>query len=174
MPYNVTVATGMARRMYVLRGGVLARDCIARTLRIDVPVTPNTVTSCSGKSLLWLGPEEWLLNVPEGEEDPLAGGYSPIECEETAVIVDVSDHYTVISIGGSESVDVLSQACGIDLAPESFSSGQCARCAFARTTGILRPLDDRGGYELIIESSYAKYAEQWLTRAIGKGPTVPA
>ena len=112
--------------------------------------------------------------MPEGEEDPLAGGYSPIECEETAVIVDVSDHYTVISIGGSESVDVLSQACGIDLAPESFSPGQCARCAFARTTGILRPLDDRGGYELIIESSYAKYAEQWLTRAIGKGPTVPA
>ena len=81
MPYNVTVATGMARRMYVLRGGVLARDCIARTLRIDVPVTPNTVTSCSGKSLLWLGPEEWLLNVPEGEEDPLAGGYSPIEAK---------------------------------------------------------------------------------------------
>ena len=69
MPYNVTVATGMARRMYVLRGGVLARDCIARTLRIDVPVTPNTVTSCSGKSLLWLGPEEWVLHVPEGAED---------------------------------------------------------------------------------------------------------
>ena len=171
MPYNVTVATGMARRMYVLRGGVFARDCIARTLRIDVPVTPNTVTSCSGKSLLWLGPEEWLLNVPEGEDDPLDGGFSPNDCEETAVVVDVSDHYSVIRIHGSETVDVLAQACGIDLVPESFAPGQCARCSFARTTGIVRPLDDRGGYEVIIESSYAQYAEQWLTNAIGMSPS---
>ena len=171
MPYNVTVATGMARRMYVLRGGVLARDCIARTLRIDVPVTPNTVTSCSGKSLLWLGPEEWLLNVPEGEDDPLDGGFSPNDCEETAVVVDVSDHYSVIRIHGSETVDVLAQACGIDLVPESFAPGQCARCSFARTTGIVRPLDDRGGYEVIIESSYAQYAEQWLINAIGMSPS---
>ena len=171
MAYDVTVETGAPRRMYVLRGEALAQECFGKILRMDVPLAANTVTFGGAKSLLWLGPEEWLLNVPEGEDDPLDGGFSPNECEETAVVVDVSDHYSVIRIHGSETVDVLAQACGIDLVPESFAPGQCARCSFARTTGIVRPLEDRGGYEVIIESSYAQYAEQWLTNAIGMSPS---
>ncbi|MDK2755027.1 MAG: hypothetical protein KYX61_14390, partial [Gammaproteobacteria bacterium] len=58
-------------------------------------------------------------------------------------------------------------ACGIDIHPQEFSIGQCCRCAFARTTAIVRPLDSQGTYELILESSYVEYAEHWLSRAIG-------
>jgi heterotetrameric sarcosine oxidase gamma subunit len=108
-----------------------------------------------------------LLIVPESDEDRIACELSYDSTDGRSAAIIVSDHYSVITLQGSETAEVLAQACGIDLHPQEFSIGQCCRCAFARTTAIVRPLDSQGAYDLIVESSYAQYAEHWLSRAIG-------
>ena len=52
-----------------LRGDV--RDlaftsAVAAVLGVAPPDAPNTVTASGELSLLWLGPDEWLVTAPEG------------------------------------------------------------------------------------------------------------
>lgn len=153
--------------MLILKGDRIAQNRFSEVLGMDIPLIANTATVHDTYSVLWLGPEEWLLIVPEGDEDHIASELSYDTVDGGAVAIIVSDHYGIITIQGSETAEVLAQACGIDMHPQEFSIGQCCRCAFARTTAIVRPLDSQGTYELIVESSYAQYAEDWLSRAIG-------
>ena len=167
MTYDVTVNNQMSHGLLVLKGGPAAQEQFSKVLGMNVPCIPNTVTVGNDKSLLWLGPEEWLLIVSDSEEERIASELSFSAVIESMVAIVVSDHYSVITIQGSETVDVLAQACSIDLHPKKFSTGQCCRCAFARTTAIVRPLDSQGTYELIVESSYEQYTKDWLKKAIG-------
>ena len=167
MPYDVTFEKLTPCGMLMLKGDRIAQDRFSEVLGMDIPRVPNTATVHDTYSVLWLGPEEWLLIVPESDEDLIASELSHDGADDWAVAIIVSDHYSIITIQGSETAEVLAQACGIDTHPQKFSIGQCCRCAFARTTAIVRPLDSRGAYELIFESSFLRYAEHWLSRAIG-------
>ena len=167
MPYDVTIKRPTPCGMLMLKGDRIAQDRFSEVLGMDIPRISNTATVHDTYSVLWLGPAEWLLIVPESDEDRIASELSYDAVNDWAVAIIVSDHYSIITIQGSETTEVLAQACGIDIHPQKFSIGQCCRCAFARTTAIVRPLDSQGTYELILESSYVQYAEHWLSRAIG-------
>ena len=167
MPYDVTVKRPIPGGMLMLKGDRIAQDRFSEVLGMDIPRVPNTVTVHDTYSVLWLGPEEWLLIVPESDEVRIASELSHDGADGWEAAIIVSDHYSIITIHGSETADVLAQACGIDTHPQKFSIGQCCRCAFARTTAIVRPLDSQGTYELIVESSYVQYAKDWLKKAIG-------
>jgi len=167
MPYDVTFEKLTPCGMLMLKGDRIAQDRFSEVLGMDIPRISNTATVHDTYSVLWLGPAEWLLIVPESDEVLIASELSHDGADDWAVAIIVSDHYSIITIQGSETAEVLAQACGIDTHPQKFSIGQCCRCAFARTTAIVRPLDSRGAYELILESSFVRYAEHWLSRAIG-------
>ena len=167
MPYDVTFEKPTPCGMLMLKGDRIAQDRFSEVLGMDIPRVPNTTTVHDTYSVLWLGPEEWLLIVPESDEVRIASELSHDGADGWEAAIIVSDHYSIITIQGSETAQVLAQACGIDTHPQKFSIGQCCRCAFARTTAIVRPLDSRGAYELILESSFVRYAEHWLSRAIG-------
>ena len=167
MPYDVTIKRPTPCGMLMLKGDRIAQDRFSEVLGMDIPRISNTATVHDTYSVLWLGPAEWLLIVPESDEDRIASELSYDAADDWGVAIIVSDHYSIITIQGSETTEVLAQACGIDIHPQEFSIGQCCRCAFARTTAIVRPLDSQGTYELILESSYVQYAEHWLSRAIG-------
>ena len=167
MSYDVTFEKPTPCGMLMLKGDRIAQDRFSEVLGMDIPRISNTATVHDTYSVLWLGPEEWLLIVPESDEVRIASELSHDGADGWAVAIIVSDHYSIITIQGSETVDVLAQACSIDLHPKKFSTGQCCRCAFARTTAIVRPLDSQGTYELIVESSYEQYAKDWLKKAIG-------
>ena len=167
MPYDVTIKRPTPCGMLMLKGDRIAQDRFSEVLGMDIPRISNTATVRDTYSVLWLGPAEWLLIVPESDEARIASELSYDAADDWAVAIIVSDHYSIITIQGSETTEVLVQACGIDIHTQEFSIGQCCRCAFARTTAIVRPLDSQGTYELIVESSYARYVGHWLSRAIG-------
>ena len=167
MPYDVAIEKQGPCGMLLLRGDVSARAKFSTCLGMDIPQAPNTVSSAGERSVLWLGPEEWLLVTSEKDEAHLASELlQTVEGVYAAVII-VSDCYTVLNLSGTQSLDVLAQGYGIDIFPEEFIIGQCVCCAFARTTAILRPFKNAGIYQLIVESSYASYIELWLRKAAG-------
>ncbi len=98
MTYDVTVINQASYGLLVLKGGPAAQEQFSSVLGMNIPSIPNTVTVGNDKSLLWLGPEEWLLIVSDTEEERIASELSFSAAIESMVAIVVSDHYSVITI----------------------------------------------------------------------------
>jgi sarcosine oxidase, subunit gamma len=112
---------------------------------------PGGVAQWGGRSVLWLGPSEWL--VVDGDPVDLPGG------------VDVSANRTTIELSGQHARDVLEKGCTLDLHPRTFTTGSCAQTAVARTQVILWQTSDAPVYHLLVRGSFAQYLADWLVDA---------
>ena len=113
------------------------------------PVEPNTVAEVDGRTVLWLGPDEWL--VLGGREEDFA---------DAAAAVDVSANRVVFELAGPGAAEVLATGCSVDVAP-----GRCAQTLLAHAQVIvLRPEPDR--WWVFVRPSYAPYVRAWLEDAL--------
>ena len=167
MAYVAEFELQSPRGMLMLRGESPAREAFSDKLGVGLPTEPNTVAEGIETCVLWLGPDQWLVMVPETSESVLNSSLATSVTGLHAAVTVVSDHFSVFKLFGSEVAEILVQGCGLDIDPGGFSYGQCCRCAFARTTAILRPLNAGGAYEVIVESSYQYYLVGWFNRAVG-------
>jgi sarcosine oxidase subunit gamma len=110
------------------------------------PVEPNTTAVVDGRTVLWLGPDEWLV---------LGGGE-----EDYPVAVDVSANRVVFELSGAGAGGVLATGCAVDVEP-----GRCAQTLLARAQVILfRPDADR--WWILVRPSFAPYLRAWLEDAL--------
>lgn len=112
---------------------------------------PGRVVAWGERSVLWLGPSEWL--VMDGDPIELPGG------------VDVSANRTTIRLGGPHARDILEKGCTLDLHPRAFTTGHCAQTTVARTQVILWQLSADPAYHLLVRGSFAQYLADWLVDA---------
>lgn len=112
---------------------------------------PGGVVAWGERSVLWLGPTEWL--VLDGEPIDLPGG------------VDVSANRTTIELSGPNARDVLEKGCTLDLHPRAFTAGRCAQTTLARAQVILWQTSDDPAYHLLVRGSFAQYVADWLVDA---------
>jgi sarcosine oxidase subunit gamma len=116
------------------------------------PVEPNTTAGVGGATVLWLGPDEWL--VLGGTEADVPGA---------AAAVDVSANRVAFELAGDDATEVLAQGCSLDL--DRFEPGHCAQTLLARAQVILhRP--DPGTWRILVRPSFAPYLRAWLEDAI--------
>ena len=128
---------------------VEAQVSVRGEARPGFPVEPNTVAEVDGRTVLWLGPDEWL--VLGGREEDFA---------DAAAAVDVSANRVVFELAGPGAAEVLATGCSVDVAP-----GRCAQTLLARAQVILlRPEPDR--WWLLVRPSYAPYVRAWLEDAL--------
>ncbi len=113
------------------------------------PVEPNTTAEEEGRTVLWLGPDEWLV----------LGGREP-DYPDAAAVVDASANRVVFQLSGAEAVDVLAAGCSVELEP-----GRCAQTLLARAQVILfRPELER--WWILVRPSFAPYMRAWLEDAL--------
>jgi len=113
------------------------------------PVEPNTAAVVGGRTVLWLGPDEWL--VLGGLESDYA---------EAAAAVDVSANRVVLELSGAEASDVLATGCSVEVDP-----GCCAQTLLGRAQVILfRPEAER--WWILVRPSFAPYMRAWLDDAL--------
>jgi sarcosine oxidase, subunit gamma len=120
------------------------------TARFPTPA-PGRVATWGERSVLWLGPSEWL--VMDGDPIELPGG------------VDVSANRTTLRLSGPHARDILEKGCTLDLHPRTFTTGHCAQTTVARTQVILWQLSDESTYDLLVRGSFAQYLADWLVDA---------
>jgi sarcosine oxidase subunit gamma len=123
---------------------------VAGTATFPTP-GPGAVVGWGGRSVLWLGPSEWL--VVDGEPITLPGG------------VDVSANRTTVDLSGPDARAVLEKGCTLDLHPRAFTANRCARTTIARTQVILWQTSDEPVYHLMVRGSFARYLANWLVDA---------
>ena len=162
---------GMAERPFRtilnLRGDVDDKafgDAIQSVIGVVPPETPNTTAGKSGRTLLWLGPDEWWL-VSAKPDVRLADRLRKALNGQHAAVTEVGESRTCIEIAGPNARDVLAKACPLDLHPRVFSTGRCAQSHFAKTGGLIHQVSDAPAYELYVLRSFAEYLWCWLEDA---------
>jgi len=144
-----------------------------KALGVSVAVEPNTASTKGATSVLWMGPDEWLiLTAPDTAPNVIAALQENLAGQHVAVF-DVSDSRSIIELSGNNARKVLMKGCGIDLHPRAFGPGQCAQSTLALAHVMIHQTatDKRSGtptYQLYVHRSFAEYLWAWLEDAAGE------
>ncbi|MER6073367.1 sarcosine oxidase subunit gamma family protein [Streptomyces sp. NPDC001817] len=143
-----------------------AADAVGLALGLQLPLEPNTVVHAGGVTVVWLGPDEWLVVGLPGTERDLEGLIRSAVGDEPVSVTDVSAQRTTLLVGGPRARDLLAHGCALDLHPRAFGPGRCAQTTLARTQVVLVARDEpRAGFWVLVRSSFAGYLADWLLDA---------
>ena len=122
-------------------------------LGFELPQVPNTTASKGNVTAMWLSPSEWMLVTPPGHENALVRSPQQAVADDHALVVDVSDRWTVISVSGLRAVSVLSKGTSIDLKPTVFGISRCCQTHFFATPVIIRQTDETPAFDIFVSRS---------------------
>lgn len=136
---------------------------VHKALGLELPSALKVVYN-GETSLQWLGPDEWLLIVPSGEElaaeqklrEALAGLH--------IAVVNVSGGQTLLELTGANVREVLMKSTSYDVHPNNFPVGKAIGTVFAKSQLVIRRADE-ATWELLIRRSFADYWWLWLQDA---------
>jgi sarcosine oxidase subunit gamma len=140
----------------------------AATLKVlgcEPPSAPNTVIDSGDYRIYWLGPDEWLIMTPGGQQDDIKTRLHKALSGVFSAVVDNTSGLTTLHITGDNAAALLATDCPLDLHPREFKAGQCAQTRLAKAGMTLSPLTDEAGFEVIIRRSFADYLLLWLQDA---------
>jgi len=145
-------------------------DAAQKALGFALPVEPNTVTSKGKKQALWLGPDEWLLTMPDEQTAKQLVALSNALDGHHAAVFDVSDSRLTFSLSGINARDVIKKGCGLDLHPRTFGPGQCAQSTLSMAHVLIHQTAETkktkaATYHLYVHRSFAQYLWTWLEDA---------
>ena len=152
---------GMVNLRVDLSARGVARE-IEDAIGFALPKQPNTVTARLTTRALWLGPDEWLIVAPDGEQQAIIGKLALQLADRHAAITDVSANRTTLELRGPKSQEVLQKGCLLDLHPSKFLTGHCAGTNLARDQVILEKTDDSATWRIYPRWSFANYVADWL------------
>ena len=144
-------------------------DAVAAAFGQSLPLNPNTCIVSGAALALWLGPDEWLLVTPPGEEGALAARLTEALSGIHSAVVDVTDNSTTLHLSGTRVRDVLAKGVPIDVHPRAFPTGRVAQTLCVHADVILHRRDDEEDgvavFELTVRRSFAEYVWLWLQDA---------
>ncbi len=133
------------------------RDAVAGVLGVAPPTAPNTAAGDDARTVLWLGPDEWLIVTPPGAEDETARALRAALAGHHAAVTDVSEGRTVIALAGPHARDVLAKGCPINVHPRVFGAGHCAQSTYGKANVLVHQTSDAPAFDIYIERSFADY-----------------
>lgn len=140
-----------------------AARSIDGVLGTELPRSAGDVASHGQHSVLWQGPDEWLV-VSQVPADALVAALQERVAGAHAAVVDVSANRTVLELKGAAARAVLEKGCPLDLHPRAFAPGQAVTTTLARIPLVLWQVGP-DGYRLLPRSSFAEYVARWLLDA---------
>ena len=140
-----------------------AQKLFEKLLGFSLPQNPNTFIVCNEILCAWLGPDEWLVIVPEYVVERTEQALREVATKGFVSLTDLSSAQTVIRVVGEGIRDFLSRGITIDLHPQRFSSGECAQALMARVPVlILNQHAEEATLDLIVRRSFADYLYRWM------------
>lgn len=173
-PLDGAAGFAMTERAFLAKitvRGKVADDAMRDALGVSLPSEPNTAVSGEDHAILWLGPDEWLVVGPPESEGALSSTLAA--ALSGAAIIDVTEGYATIRLGGPLARDVLSMGTPLDLHPRQFAAGAATRTLIARITIILHKVSEDPVFDIHVERSQAHYLWTWLEAASRPYITTP-
>lgn len=165
--------SGMQERAFegqlLLRGdgGEAFAAAVSGACGIAPPREPNTVATSGARRMAWLGPSEWLLTVPEGEESSVRAALETALAGQHVAVVDVTDGNTVIVLEGPDAAEIIAGECPLDLHLRVFAVGRCAQTLLGKSNVmIVREGAER--FAILVRRSFAPYVWTLLRHLAGQ------
>ena len=135
-------------------------------LGLELPTTPSTCVSDDTLTVIWMGPDEWLITAGTRSAATLETQLRAAVGEDGGAAIDVSAQRTTLRLSGPDARDVLAKGCSLDLHPTVFRTGTAAQTMLGLAGVVLIALDDAGtDYRILVRSSFARYLADWLIDA---------
>ncbi|MDL2186906.1 sarcosine oxidase subunit gamma family protein [Pseudomonas sp. ChxA] len=136
---------------------------VHKALGLELPMA-LTVVAKGETSLQWLGPDEWLLIVPTGEEFAAEKKLREALGALHISIVNVSGGQQLLELSGPKVREVLMKSTSYDVHPNNFPVGKAVGTVFAKSQLIIRHTAE-DTWELVIRRSFSDYWWLWLQDA---------
>lgn len=134
---------------------------VHKALGLELPVALTLVAN-GGTSLQWLGPDEWLLIVPGGEEFAIEQRLREALGEALHYsVINVSGGQTLLELEGAKVREVLMKSTGYDVHPSNFPVGKAVGTNFAKSQLVIRHTGEHT-WELVVRRSFSDYFWLWL------------
>ncbi len=150
---RVTQASDAAQRLEKVLGTLL-------------PDAHGRVTAESGRSVLWLGPDEFLV-VSDEDHSQLTRSLTEALQADHGSVVDLSANRTTFELIGPSAREVLEKGCPLDLHPRVFKEGTAVNTNIGHVPVILWKTAPES-YRIYPRSSFADYLGRWLADAMGE------
>jgi sarcosine oxidase subunit gamma len=137
----------------------------AELLGVELPTTASTYARNSDTTVIWQGPDEWLVTGTGLSGPELEARLREVVSPHGGAAVDVSGQRTTLRLSGPHSRDVLAKGCAIDLHPKAFGEGTAAQTRLGQAGVILLAVDSGASYRILVRSSFARYLADWLLDA---------
>ncbi|WP_031165393.1 sarcosine oxidase subunit gamma [Streptomyces durhamensis] len=151
-----------------------AADRIEKTLGARLPRRCGHTTSAGPHTVVWLGPDEWLV-LSQAEPAMVTAELREALDGDRGSVVDVSANRTTLELSGPSARQVLEKGCPLDLHPRAFAPGRAVSTTVGPVAVVLWQVDDAPTYRLFPRSSFADYLARWLIDATSeyRSPEVP-
>jgi sarcosine oxidase subunit gamma len=150
-----------------LRGSSAAfLDACEAVLGLRPPTEANTAASLGQKTILWLGPDEWLLVGEAGGEAAMVQRLRKALEGIHSAVVDLSASRALLWVSGPHAEETLAKAATLDFHVRAFPVGHCAQTNIARTQGIIHRTGPEE-FRIFVRTSFARYLSAWLSDANG-------
>jgi sarcosine oxidase subunit gamma len=106
---------------------------LSRALGLTLPQKPKTSAAKGGRTVLWLGPDEWLV-IDAAGTDPLA---DCAKAKQLHSAVGVSHRNVAISVIGPAAEACINAGCPQDLSLAVFPVGACSRTVLGKAEIVL-------------------------------------
>ncbi|MEZ7003777.1 sarcosine oxidase subunit gamma [Streptomyces sp. AD55] len=147
---------------------------IGAALGAPLPTHCGETTFQGPHSVLWLGPDEWLV-VSRTDGTLLARELLDALAGDPGSVVDVSANRTTLELGGPSARRVLEKGCSLDLHPRCFHPGRAVSTQVGQVPVVLWQTDAAPTYRLLPRASFAGHLARWLIDAMRefRVPEVP-
>ncbi|MCQ2030983.1 sarcosine oxidase subunit gamma [Stutzerimonas zhaodongensis] len=136
---------------------------VQAALGLPLPVA-LTLVADGETSLQWMGPDEWLLIVPQGEEFATEQRLREALAGLHIQVVNVSGGQTLVELSGEKVRELLMKSTPYDVHPSNFPVGKAVGTHFAKSQLVIRHTAE-DVWELVVRRSFADYIWLWLQDA---------
>lgn len=136
---------------------------VHRALGLELPGALMLVSN-GDTSLQWLGPDEWLLIVPSGEEFASEQRLREALAGQHVAIVNVSGGQSILELRGPKVRELLMKSTSYDVHPKNFPVGKAVGTVFAKSQLVIRRTAE-DTWELLVRRSFSDYWWLWLQDA---------
>ena len=143
-----------------LRAPAPSVAALSNALQMILPEAPRTSAHSKGRTVLWLGPDEWLV-IDESGKDPLSE-VAKVNILHSAV--GISHRNVAFLVSGKGAEDTLAAGCPQDLSLAAFPVGAATRTLLGKVEIVLlRTGND--AFRVECWRSFSDYAFSFLTEA---------
>ena len=139
---------------------------VGSILETLLPIDPNTKVENADFQVIWLSPNEWLINFIKNNKFSITHQklINQLNPEKTSV-TDTSENKTIIRIVGDKSIELLRKFMILDIDKILKDNSKVAQTIFVKIPILIirnHSQDQKQSFDLHINRSHAKYLKELL------------